>query len=90
LGDDELSWDRFIAVVSDGLNAMGVDPVEGMEPEDHLVDDLGLDSFGVLVLAGELEMRLGRTLPASNGEPTLENLYRLAAATVAVGSDGHG
>jgi acyl carrier protein len=54
--------------------------------DDHLLDDVGLDSFALLVLASELEARLGVELPASDEEPTVGAYVRaVLAATRAAG-----
>ncbi len=88
--DNGLTWDLFAVAVSDGLVAVGAEvPAEGLGPQLHLVDDLGLDSFGVFAFAGELEVRLGRPVPPSDAEPTLANVYRLVGGG-AIGGDGRG
>ena len=88
---NDLSWDDFCAAVVDGLHELGTSaPPEGLGPHHHLMDDLGLDSFGVFALAGDLELRLGRPVPPSDGPPTVGNLYRLLAGTTLVGGDARG
>jgi acyl carrier protein len=88
---NDLSWDDFCVAVVDGLQELDTSPPpEGLGPHHHLMDDLGLDSFGVFVLAGELELRLGRPVPSSEAEPTVGNLYRLLAGAALVGGDARG
>lgn len=74
-----LSWDQFRAAAGEALAATLDEPVGDLEPAHHLMDDLGLDSFGVLTFLGELEARLGWALPPTSDEPTLACYHRLAA-----------
>jgi acyl carrier protein len=76
-GTTTTDWDHFRAAAADALAATLDEPVAPLLPEHHLIDDLGLDSFGVLTFMSELEARLGATVPPSYDEPTLANLHRL-------------
>jgi acyl carrier protein len=73
-------WDAFSPVAAEALLAVAGKTVKAVHPTDHLLSDLGLDSFGVLVFLMELEDRLAVDLPATNAEPVLENVFRLALA----------
>lgn len=74
----EWSWDAFSRLMGEALAAVSED-LAGVElrPGDHILDDLGLDSIGVLLLVRELEDRLGVDCPPIEVEPTLANLYGL-------------
>lgn len=77
-----MDWDRFQDVALAALVAVLPDFDGRLGPDDHLLDDVGLDSFAVLVFIGELEAGLGRILPPSQDEPTLSNLFALAQRDV--------
>ena len=79
------SWDQFLEVVRDSCARVTDAPIGQIQPSDHLLDDLGLDSFGVLVVVADLEDAYDVTFPAANDEPTVGNLYRLVM-TVGTGA----
>jgi acyl carrier protein len=70
-------WDGFAAELSASLVEVLDEPVTGLTPATHLLDDVGLDSFGILVLLGALEARFDVVLPASDDEPTAGHLFDL-------------
>lgn len=70
-------WDAFAVELEAALVDLLDEPVTGLAPATHLLDDLGLDSFGVLVLLGDVEDRFGVVLPASDAEPTAGHLFEL-------------
>lgn len=76
-GDRRWAWDEFVPVLSDSLALALGEPVEGLSPSSHLVDDIGLDSFGVLVLLDQLEAELQVSLPAFEDEPTAGRIFEL-------------
>jgi acyl carrier protein len=80
-GDRQWDWARFSGIACDALSAVLDPPVDDLRPGDHLLDDIGLDSFGLLLFVTELEHRLGAELPAADVEPTAENVYRLVRDT---------
>ena len=72
------SKSEFLSVAEATLSGVLSEEIIDLKGTDHLLDDIGLDSFGVFVFVGELEVRLNVVFPPTDAEPTLNNLYRLA------------
>lgn len=74
------SWSAALALVAEAAEAVLGHEVGDLEATDNLLDDVGLDSFGLLVLTSELEIRLGADLPVSDEEPTVGAAARAVMA----------
>ena len=68
---EALLW-RMVARVSD-------DEPPDLTPDMHLMDDVGLDSFALLLLHTEIEDEVGVPLPPLDVEPTAANVCALIA-----------
>jgi len=66
--------------VAEAVAAVLGEDVGELAATDHLLDDVGLDSFGLLVLGAELEERLGVELPVSDEAPTVGVVIRTVIA----------
>jgi acyl carrier protein len=74
-GHHLVGWDDFTAELRHALERIHHEPPPVLTGATHLLDDIGLDSFGVLELVVELEESLGLTLEASEAEPTVGALF---------------
>jgi len=74
--DGDETWAAYLAATRDIIARLVDDPEVSIAPDAHLLDDVGLDSFGVLVFITELEDRFGVLLPAGEEEPVLSTIYR--------------
>jgi acyl carrier protein len=83
-------WSAALAEVTTAVEIVLGHEAGELRVDDHLLDDVGLDSFALLVLASELEARLGVELPVSDEEPTVGAYVQavLAASRVAGGEGG--
>jgi acyl carrier protein len=77
-GSSQVTWAQFAAVtevvVDDVLGRHQQRPVQ---PVSHLADDIGLDSFDIIVLLHEIEARFGVSLGSSVTQPTVGHLFDL-------------
>jgi acyl carrier protein len=74
-GHHRRGWEAFLAALESSLSDLVDEDVSGLTRTTDLVDDLGLDSFAVLVLLDELEVRLAVSLPALHGQSTVGALF---------------
>ena len=77
-GQKQIAWDDFVAAVRAAVERILQQPPPAITSATYLVDDIGLDSFGVLELVVEFEKGLGLTLEASEAEPTVGALFAQA------------
>ena len=73
-------WSDAAALVAEAVAAVLGEDVGELAATDHLLDDVGLDSFGLLLLGAELEERLGVELPVSDEAPTVGVVTRTVIA----------
>jgi acyl carrier protein len=74
-------WDSFEPILNASVSAVLGEHIDGLNRSSHLLDDVGLDSFGVLVVLDVLEERLGVQFPAFDHEPTAGRLFELVLGT---------
>lgn len=77
---DGWGWDAFAVTLGETLTQLLDEPITGLTPTTHLLDDVGLDSFTVLVLREQLEARFAVELPPTDVEPTAGHLFELLTA----------
>lgn len=81
-GRDGWRWDDFAATLGETLTELLDEPVTELTPATHLLDDVGLDSFTILLLRDQLEERYAVRLPPTEVEPTAGHLFDLLTARV--------
>jgi acyl carrier protein len=80
--DQPWGWEAFRDIACAALSDVLDNAVADLKPGDHLLDDIGLDSFGLLVFAAELEVRIGIGIPPSLDEPTGANMFQLVTSAL--------
>jgi acyl carrier protein len=71
------SFGEAVALVAAATESVLGHEVGDLLPGDDLLDDVGLDSFGLLELGAELESRIGLVLPESDEPPTVGAFARI-------------
>jgi len=72
-----VKWEEFVEFIRTALDDLLPRGLPTLGPSAHLTHDIGLDSFGVVVLVDEIEKKFDVVLPPSVEEPTLGHVFEL-------------
>lgn len=80
------TYDETLAITTEILQKH-VDPARAIRPNDHIQNDLGLDSLGVMELVADIEDRFAVTIP-NDVLSDLSTVEDVAKALVKLNANG--